>query len=86
MLHNYLLEYSERNLSVEIGSVESGRKTFNIENSMIYVKSKYKDDVELTIPLHLSLSVTYFFKVDETIKSVIDSHHLTKGKKKTGLI
>lgn len=48
---------------------------------MIDVKAKYKDDVELTIPLHLPLSITYFFKVDEAIKSVIDSYYLTKGKK-----
>jgi hypothetical protein len=28
----------------------------------------------------------YLFKVDEAIKSVIDSYYLTKGKKKNGLI
>jgi hypothetical protein len=36
----------------------------------------------ITIPLlYLPLSITYFFKVDEAIKSVIDSYYLTKGKK-----
>jgi hypothetical protein len=38
-------------------------------------------DVELTIPQYLPLSITYFFKVDGAIKSVIDSYYLTKGKK-----
>ena len=41
----------------------------------------YQGDVELTIPQYLPLSITYFFKVDEAIKSVIDSYYLTKGKK-----
>jgi hypothetical protein len=49
---------------------------------MIDVKAEYQDEVELTIPLlYLPLSITYFFKVDEAIKSVIDSYYLTKGKK-----
>ena len=39
------------------------RKTFRIENGMIDVKAEYQDDVELTIPLYLLLSITYFFKV-----------------------
>ena len=38
-------------------------------------------DVELTTPLYLLLSIIYFFKVDEVVKSVIDSYYLTKGKK-----
>jgi hypothetical protein len=63
------------------GPLGSGRKTFKIENGMIEVKAKYKDDVELTISLHLPLSTTYFFKVDKAVKSVIDSYYLTKGKK-----
>jgi hypothetical protein len=63
------------------GSGESERKTFRIENGMIDVKAEYQDDVELTIPLYLPLPITYFFKVDEAIKSVIDSYYLTKGKK-----
>jgi hypothetical protein len=37
--------------------------------------------MELTIPQYLPLSITYFFKVDGPIKSVIDSYYLTKGKK-----
>ena len=41
----------------------------------------YQGDVELTIPEYLPLSITYFFKVDEAIESVIDSYYLTKGKK-----
>jgi hypothetical protein len=41
----------------------------------------YQGDVELTIPQYLPLSITYFFKVDGAIKSVIDSYYLTKGKK-----
>jgi hypothetical protein len=41
----------------------------------------YQSDVELTIPQYLPLSITYFFKVDWGIKSVIDSYYLTKGKK-----
>jgi hypothetical protein len=41
----------------------------------------YHGDVELTIPLYLPLSITYFFKVDKGLKSVIDSYYLTKGKK-----
>jgi hypothetical protein len=45
------------------------------------VKAEYQGDVELTTPLYLPLSITYFFKVDEAIESVIDSYHLTKGKK-----
>jgi hypothetical protein len=65
----------------EEGPEGSGRKTLRIENGMIDVKAEYQDDVELTIPLYLPLSITYFFKVDEAIKSVIDSYYLTKGKK-----
>jgi hypothetical protein len=42
----------------------------------------YQGDVELTVPQCLPLSITYFFKVDEAIKSVIDSYYLTKGKKR----
>jgi hypothetical protein len=41
----------------------------------------YQGDVELTIPQYLPLSITYFFKVDGAIKSVINSYYLTKGKK-----
>jgi hypothetical protein len=41
----------------------------------------YQGDVELTVPQYLPLSITYFFKVDGAIKSVIDSYYLTKGKK-----
>jgi hypothetical protein len=41
----------------------------------------YQGDVELTIPQYLPLSITYFFKVNGAIKSVIDSYYLTKGKK-----
>ena len=52
-----------------------------IENGTIAVKAVYQGDVELTIPQYLPLSITYFFKVDEAIKSVIDSYYLTKGKK-----
>ena len=47
----------------------------------IAVKAEYQGDVELTTPLYLPLSFIYFFKVDEAIKSVIDSYYLTKGKK-----
>ncbi len=57
------------------------RKTFRIENGTIAVKAEYQVDVELTIPLYLPLSITYFFKVDEAIESVIDSYYLTKDKK-----
>ena len=57
------------------------RKTFRIENGTIAVKAEYQGDVELTTPLYLPLSITYFFKVDEAIESVIDSYYLTKGKK-----
>jgi len=57
------------------------RKTFRIENGTIAVKAVYQGDVELTTLLYLLLSITYFFKVDEAIKSVIDSYYLTKGKK-----
>jgi hypothetical protein len=64
-----------------MGPEGSERKTFRIENGMIDVKAEYQDDVELTIPLYLPLPITYFFKVDEAIKSVIDSYYLTKGKK-----
>jgi hypothetical protein len=42
----------------------------------------YQGDVELTTPLYLLLSITCFFKVDEVVKSVIDSYYLTKGKKR----
>jgi hypothetical protein len=56
------------------------RKTFRIENGTITVKAVYQGDVELTIPLYLLLSNTYFFKVDEAVKYVIDSFCLTKGK------
>jgi hypothetical protein len=41
----------------------------------------YQGDVELTTPQYLPLPITYFFKVDEAIESVIDSYYLTKGKK-----
>jgi hypothetical protein len=57
------------------------RKTFRIENGTIAVKAVYQGDVELTTPLYLLLSITCFFKVDEVVKSVIDSYYLTKGKK-----
>jgi hypothetical protein len=63
----------------------SGRKTFRIESGTIAVKAEYQGDVEVTTPLYLLLSITYFFKVDEAIKSVIDSYYLTKDKK-SGLI
>jgi hypothetical protein len=56
-------------------------KTFRIENGTIAVKAVYQDDVKLTTPLYLLLSITYFFKVDKATKSVIDSYYLTKGKK-----
>ena len=59
----------------------SGRKTFRIENGTIAVKAVYQCDVEVTTPLFLLLSITYFFKVDEAIEFVIDSYYLTKGKK-----
>ena len=41
----------------------------------------YQGYVQLTTPMHLLLSITYFFKVDEAKKSTIDSYYLTKGKK-----
>jgi hypothetical protein len=65
----------------EEGPEGSERKTFKIENGTIAVKAEYQGDVELATPMYLLLSITYFFKVDEAIKSVIDSYYLTKGKK-----
>jgi hypothetical protein len=66
-----------------IGSIQTMflEKTFRIENDAIAVKAVCQGGVELTTPLYLLLSITYFFKVDEAIKSVIDSYYLTKGKK-----
>jgi hypothetical protein len=65
-----------------MGPEASGRKTFRIESGTIAVKPEYQGGLELTTPLYLPLSITYFFKVDEAIKSVIDSYYLTKGKKR----
>jgi hypothetical protein len=53
----------------------------SIENGTIAVKAEYQVDGELTVPQYLPLSITYFFKVDGAIKSVIDSYYLTKSKK-----
>jgi hypothetical protein len=64
-----------------MGPEASGRKTFRIENGTPAVKAVYQGGVELNTPLYLPLSITYFFKVDGAIKSVIDSYYLTKGKK-----
>jgi hypothetical protein len=64
-----------------MGPEASGRKTFRIESGTIAVKAVYQGGVELTTPLYLPLSITYFFKVDEAIKSVIDSYYLTKDKR-----
>ena len=63
------------------GPDDSERKTFRIESGTIAVKVMCQGDVELTTPLYLLLSIIYFFKVDEVVKSVIDSYYLTKGKK-----
>jgi hypothetical protein len=41
----------------------------------------YQGYVQLTTPMRLLLSITYFFKADEAKKSVIGSYYLTKGKK-----
>ena len=49
---------------------------------MIAVKAIYQGDVQLTTPLCIFYSFLLpFFKVDEAIKSAIDSYYLTKGKK-----
>jgi hypothetical protein len=70
---------SEFQLSLQTEGLD--RKTFKIENGTTAVKAVYQGDVKLTTPLYLPLSIIYFFKVDESIKSVIDSYYLTKGKK-----
>jgi hypothetical protein len=59
----------------------SREKPSKIENGAIAVKAMYQGYVQLTTPMHLLLSITYFFKVDEAKKSTIDSYYLTKGKK-----
>ena len=64
-----------------MGPEDSERKTFRTENGTIAVKAVYQGDVELTTPMYLPLSITYFFKVDEAIKSVIDSYYLLKIKR-----
>jgi hypothetical protein len=66
---------------LEVSRLCFQKKTFRIENGTIAVKAEYQGDVELTTPLYLPLSITYFFKVDGAVKSVIDSYYLTKGKK-----
>jgi hypothetical protein len=60
--------------------VRNERKLSKIENGTIAVKAMQQGDVKLTSsPLNLLPSIT-FFKVDEAIKSVIDSYYLTKKR------
>jgi hypothetical protein len=57
------------------------RKTFKNLEWYASFQSRVSRQCEVNLLTSESAPFYYFFKVDEAIKSVIDSYYLTKGKK-----